>query len=451
MDLLSMKTFPSLEEMQMAIVEALDRKRRDIAREIADFQAVKEKELIALEQQLRAAAKKLIDQEHPRQGAEPEQNGEGSPLEKAGELDQGQDSIAVIAAGLDSRGEKDLADISTQFRQPNDLPNGIAASGGTEPAKWAPSSGAAESHEREVEFHGLFTPSYLPLLDGSTRKDKDWPGKPALKISIMPQGRRLSLRNSASVSSPASFPPSNISSSTSSPATRRFSTSAPREEASHQGKRSSNPDLSPTRLRSSLRNPTQPRSPKRVLFSIDDLVVSPSTSPEVQKRSNTAWKSRVPGIDNVPQGFEKLVAGKSTEAQVGGGSWDPSSNTASATNRSTMSTANRKPIVYTAGPYQKNPLGMTKPRPRKNGGDEIVSVGLDDDLFTFDEDIDLDLDPDEFKRIEEKPGAEGSAGSEEDDEGGSKDDPTAASSPHAGSLPIEIKWPATTTRRDRGK
>lgn len=93
----------------------------------------------------------------------------------------------------------------------------------------------------------------------------------------------------------------------------------------------------------------------------------------------------------------------------------------------------------------------TKARPRKSGGDEFVSVGLDDDMFTFDEDLDLDLDLDEFKSIEEK--REGLVSSEEDDErGGGKDhDPAAASSPHAGSLPIEIKWPATTTWRDRVK
>lgn len=433
-----MQTNDNVEEIQMALMDALDRKRRDIAREIAEFRAMKEKEFIAFEQQLRALEQKVVDREHPRQNAEPEQK-DKEPVEKVGQVDQGQDSIPVVGARLDSLGEKDLADESNQSRQPNDLPNGMAVSG-TKPAKWPPAFGAADLHEREVEFHGLFTPSYLPLLDGSIRKQKDWPGKPALKISIVPQGRRSSLRNSATVvssSSSASFPPSTISSSNSPITTRHFSTSAPREQASpQQGRRSSSSDPSIARLRSSLRNPTQPRSPKRVLFSIDNRVVSPSTSPEAQKR-NSASKSRASGMENVPRAFENVVAGKSKEPQVGG-SWDSSSATAATANRSTMSTANRKPIVYMASPYRIS-SGMTKPRPR-NGGDEFVSVGLEDDLFTFDEDLDLE----EFKSIE-KP--EGSAGSEEEDEG-SKDEPTA-SSPHAGSLPIEIKWP--TTRRDRGK
>ena len=430
----------------MAVVEALDRKGRDIAREIAEFRAMKEKEFIAFEQQLRAAEKKLVDQNYPQRNGQPEQISKESSLEKIGGFDQKQDLTAVVGAGLGSHRERHLADISNQFCQPNDLPNGVTASA-TQPAQRPPSFGAPESHEREVEFHGLFTPNYLPLLDGSTRKHRDWPGKPALKLSILP--RRSSLRNPATVSSPASFPPSTISSSNSPSTTRHFSTSAPREQASHPGRRSSNSDLSPTRLRSSLRNPTQPRSPKRVLFSIDNLVVSPSTSPEVQKRSTPVSSFRVPGIDNVPRGFENMVAGESKEPQAGGGSWDTSSATTSATNRSTMPiVANRKPIVYTSGPYPSSSGMTTKSGPRKNGGDEFVSVGLEDDLFTFDEDLDLDLELDEFKSIEEKP--EGSAGSEEDDEGGSKDDPTAASSPHAGSLPIEIKWPATTTRRDRG-
>ena len=448
MDLLGMKTFHNLEDMHLAVVEALDRKRIDIAREIAEFRAMKDKEFIAFEQQLRAAEKKLVDQEHSQKKKEPEQTGTRTLEKPEGVLDQGQDSIAVVEAGLDTRGARHLADGSNQVHQPKDLPNGTAASG-TQQAKWPTSLGAAESHEREVEFHGLFIPSYLPLLDGSTRKQKDWPGKPILKLSMLPQGRRTSLRNSATVSSPASFPPSTIFSSKSPPKSRQFSTSAPREQASRQGRRSSSSDLSPTRLRSSLRNPTQPRSPKRVLFSINNLVVSPSTSPEVEKRSTPVSKFQLPGIDNVPRGAEIVVAGKSKEPQLGGGSWDAGSAIGSATNRSTVpALAVRNPIVYTSGPYQ-NPSDIIKSRPRKGAGDEFVSVGLDDDLFTFDEDLNLDLDLDEFKSIEEIP--EGSAGSEED-EGGSKDvDPTAASSPHAGSLPIEIKWPATTTRRDRGK
>lgn len=446
MDLPGMKTFHNLEDMQLAVVEALDQKRRDIAREIAEFRAMKDKEFVGFEQQLRAAEKKLVDQEHIQKNAEPEQTGTES-LEKVGELDRGQELVAVVGAGLDTRGKEHLTDGSNQLRQPNSLPNGITDSG-TQRAQRPPSFGAADSHEREVEFHGLFTPSFLPLLDGSTRKQKDWPGKPALKLSILPQGRRSSLRNSATVSSPASFPPSIISSLDSPPKTRQFSTSAPREQALYQGRRSSNSDVSPTRLRSSLRNPTQPRSPKRVLFSIDNLVVAPSTSPEFQKRSPPASKFRVPGIDNVPRGFEIVAAGNTKEPQLSAGSWDTTSTTGSAMNQSSaMSIANRKPIVYSSSPYQNSSGMATKPRPRKIAGDEFVSVGLDDDLFTFDEDLDLDLD--EFKSIEEKP--ESSAGSEDDDEEGRNKyvDPMAASSPHAGSLPIEIKWPASTTRRDR--
>lgn len=423
----------------MAIVDALDRKRRDIAREIAEFRTLKEKEFIAFEQQLRAAERKFVNRDYPQQqNAEPEQKDVES-LEKVRDLDQGQDSIAVVGTGLDTRGERHLTDKSNRLPQPNDLPNGIVLSG-TEPAKWPPSVGPAESHEREDEFHGVFTPSYLPLLDGSTQKQKDWPGKPALKISIVPRGRRSSLRNSATGSSSASFPPSTMSASNSPPTTRHFSTSAPRQQASHPVRRSSSSDASAVRLRSSLRNPSQPRSPKRVLFSIDNLVVSPSTSPETQKKSTTASKGRVSGVDHVPRGFERVVAGKSKETQPRG-SWEGSpAATAAAMNRTTMSTANRTPITYPAGPYQSSSV-MTKPRGR-NRGDEFVSIGLEDDMFTFDEDLDLDELP-----SDEKP--EGSAGSEDDEEGSSKDEPIA-NSPHAGSLPIEIKWP-TTSRRDRIK
>lgn len=430
MDILGMETIPNTEGMEMAVVNALDQKRREIAREIAEFRAMKEKEFIAFERQLRAADKKAVAREYSQQNAKTEEGKKS--LENIGELGRGQGSIVVFGARLESFGRRSLADISNRVRQPTDLSYGNAISG-TEPAKWPTSFEATELHDREVEFQGLFTPSYLPLLDGSIRKQKDWPGKPALKISIQSDERRASLRNSATMSSPASFPPSIMTSSSSPPTTRSFSASAPREQASHHGRPSSGSDTSVACLRSSLRDPAHPRSPKRVLFSIDNLVVSPSTSPTAQQRS-TASKFRGPEIDNVPRGFEKTVAGKNKEAHLGG-SWDNSSATAFAKNQSTMSTANRKPIVYAAGSYQGS-SGIAKSRLR-DGGDEFVSVGLEDDLFTFDEDLDLV----ESKNVGK---TEGSAGSEEDDEG-TKGEPRA-SSPHAGSLPIEIKWP---TRRDR--
>lgn len=423
-------------QMETTIVNALDQKRRGIAHEITEFTAMKEKEFIAFEQQLRAAHQNTVNPEYSQQ--DPRTPNGNTSVEDMGRRGPDQGSFAVLETSFDSLRERFLANISNHNRQPTKLPNGNVSSA-NELAQEPPSFGATEIHEREVEFQGLFTPSYLPLLAGSSGTQKDWPSKPSLKISIQPQERTSSLRNSASMSAvSASFPPSAIAASDSPPITRSLSASVPGEQASHHDRPSppSPPsDTSGACLRSSLRDPSQPRSPKRVLFSIDNLVVSPSTSPKAQQRSS-APQIRLPGINNVPRGFENVAAGKSKEPHMGG-KWDHDSATAFATNRSTMATGNRKPNVHAAGSYQDS-LGMAKPRMR-SGEDEFMSIGLEDDMFTFDEDLDLE----EFQSSEKN---EGSAGSEEDDEG-SQGEPTP-SSPHAGSLPIEIKWPARRDRRN---
>ena len=219
--------------------------------------------------------------------------------------------------------------------------------------------------------------------------------------------------------------------------TRTLSASVPREQVLHHDRSSPPSDTSGACLRSSIRDPSQPPSPKRVLFSIDNLVVSPSTSPKAQQRSS-APQIREPGINNVPRGFEKVAAGKSKEQHLGG-KWDQDPAAAFATNRSTMATGNGKPNFHATGSYQDS-FGIAKPRLR-SGEDESTPIGLEDDMFTFDEDLDLE----EFKSSEKH---ESSAGSEEEDDDEGSQEEATPSSPHAGSLPIEIKWPARRNRRN---
>lgn len=75
----------------------------------------------------------------------------------------------------------------------------------------------------------------------------------------------------------------------------------------------------------------------------------------------------------------------------------------------------------------------------KGEDDDFESVTYEDDLFTFDEDVRLRV-PDDTEK--------GGNDFESEDEDGGKAKAITSSSPHAGSLPIEIKWPV---RRDLGR
>jgi hypothetical protein len=426
---------PSTENLETMIQNALDVKKKEIEREIADFKAAKEKEVIILEQRLRAADEETVKQEcsqHDSQHKKPNLISENS-----GRLGQQPDSSAVSREGarpaLDFIVEGSLANLSNQDR-PTGIVN-VNVDSGSESEGTSNNSGAAESHDRELEFQGLFTPSYLPLLDGSNQIQRGWPSKPSLKISIQTKEYRSSLRNSVSTfSSSATFPPSTFISPSSAPTNRNLSASVPREQAPPHGRATSGADATVACLRSSLRDPKQPRSPKRVLFAIDNTVVSPSTSPESQRRS-IAPQIQVPGIDNVPRGFENEAAGKGTLSHIGE-SWDDSSSTAFVKNRLTLPATNKKSNLYPVNP-SRGSFGTGNIQ-LQAGVDGPGWVGFDDDLFAFDEDLNL-------KEVTNSEKNEGSAGSEEEDEG-SKGEPTP-SSPHAGSLPIEIKWPTKRNGR----
>ena len=421
------------------IANALDRKRRDIEREIAEFTAMKEMEFIAFEKQLRAADMKTGDLEIALQKEKSDRDNVKS-LEGVERIDTGPGLIAGVRRSLDFLRQNSLVDISNQDRQHINLSNGNAV-GGNEPTVKPSSLGATESHEREKEFQGLFTPSFLPLLDGSSRKHKDWPNEPSRNLSIQPRASRLSLRLSAPMPSSASFPPSVTISSNSPPTTRSLSSSVPREAVSDHDQSASRSDVSAGCLRSSLRDPTQPRSPKRVLFSLDNVVVSPSTSPMAQKKT-AASQDGVSGTDDGPEVFETGATVQRKEESLNGGSWDTRSTAASTKQPSTVPAASKTSNAYTASSYQgSSGTGISTPHAR-NEADDSVSASLDeDDLFRFDE----DLDREEGQKPEE---IENSVASEDDE--ASKEDPppstTSPGSPHAGSLPIEIKWPA---RRDR--
>ncbi|KAL8749710.1 MAG: hypothetical protein Q9184_006700, partial [Pyrenodesmia sp. 2 TL-2023] len=320
-------------------------------------------------------------------------------------------------------------------------------------------------HEREVEFQGLFTPTYLPLLSGRHRDVVNGPvsegsvkddtvKKPTTALtqdavestnhstkpprSNVADSRRKVMQSSATTKPSATAPMSG-----SAPLTmadpHHLSSSDPRKISMSERRSSSRSDTSVSSLRSSLRDPKQPRSPKRVLFSIDDVVVSPTTSPAIQRMINASKKSD--SIDVV----SKLDA---SDSDIGKGddTLDPYAwrrDTAGQSSRSALTNipntnghsvnVGSKPPPH---PAAQIALGSTSPSMGGDGFEHIRRGEDDDDLFAFDEDI---------RYHNKDPQANDDVGADEellDDEIKNKNQGLPTNSPHAGSLPIEIRWPS---------
>ena len=361
-------------------------------REIADFKAEKEKDYIAFEQKLRAEGPDNYSQ---------------------------QESL-TLSEGKDV--EKRRQDLHEQHRW-----NQGKESDARKPSG---SLGGPLFHEREVEFQGLFTPSYLPLLDSAANRKKNEAHKPSLTLSIKPNVLAEHIPDSTpTLSSATPVSASTTSSSASLHTPGHTESRVPREISLSHRRSSSRSDTSITSLRSSLRNPTQPHSPKRVLFSIDNVVVSPSTSPLAQ-RSSSAPQAKPPVFEN-PQGSAKVAASKNRESYYGVSARNRADPYSQSTNPS------RIPSFHLAEGSSLKYAPTYRPRDHARssalaGGDDFEGVGSGDDLFAFDEDMDLG-------ELEHTPKDVGNMGSDEEED--DIKDTNPSSSPHAGSLPIEIRWP----------
>lgn len=157
----------------------------------------------------------------------------------------------------------------------------------------SPSSQSRGSHDRDVEFHGLFTPTYLPLLEEVERPQHLAPASPGpLPTSTGPAPAVLG-------SAPHSSDPANPE--TASVDCTHFSGRATSPDISHQRRRPSplrrgtNTSIDSTvsdtssvrtvksalrRLSSSSRQPDSPRDPRRVRFDFQGQQVLPSSSPQ---------------------------------------------------------------------------------------------------------------------------------------------------------------------------
>lgn len=455
------------------ITHALERKRVETDREIAEFIAIKEKEYVVFEKQLRIAHVENLTVGHVAND-----HSSAGP----GRLAQGLSSDAVIGSFLDSLGVRFSVGTSNYHHEATNLSPGKMTPGNIS-IKKRPSFNASEFHERELEFHGLFTPSYLPLLDSYSRKQRDWPKQASLNLLIHSNDRLISIRHSTSTSSAASFPPSAMSSGNSPLATNpSLSASVPREQLRFNGRSSSRSDLMVTALRSSLRDPKQPRLPKRVLFSLDNnILVAPSTSPIAQKKSSPTPPAQGPEINNVQRGFDKTATEKGKEPHMDGGSSSNSTAT-SAKNPSTSTPSPASPPAADPNGFQtRSTFRLINPLVGNEGVDLLRAYSHEDQLFPFDEEMTFDLDdgtpytlsthqtesetgtgtgPGEGKAEKTSPGgsedgddADDDAESKERERGVNKqgDEKETPGSPHAGSLPIEIKWPTTTLRDHRRK
>lgn len=407
--------------------DILDRKRRELEQEIVDFKNLKEDEYRAFERQykrLPLGSEKSVNsgyhdieqekQEPPDSQTASNLNGNTKPKETAEEASW--DGEHRHEGGFRKKDPQS----SNGFAMNNDDPQRTAGENAGALTK-------AQLHERELEFQGLFTPSFLPLLNGIGTVDAvasggvDSPNAVSVLSTLDPGDSKVT----ANMSTPSSLPKTHQHLSLSPLQPRPLSASVPRHPP-HKRRSSSRSDVSIASLRSSLRDPKQPRSPKRVLFSIGDKVVSPSTSPLMQRASSDS--NVMPS--KVPLGQSGIAPDKEEGVPDQGRAWDmfpwskQDSSSSSCGSAQVSSTLASRPM-YPGGSSNKPPY---------IGSDEFEHIDPDDELFSFDEDIgSIPANHGDEDATETPPV------SDEDED---LEEAMPTNSPHAGSLPIEIKWPS---------
>lgn len=406
----------------------LQQKREQLEQEIAEFARRKEDEYKSFEQQYLSG----IPNNDGFAG-----NGSGTP--RNGMNGKPRDQDHVVHENLTKR-STNVEDPALQPKA-GEIITGEGKVTGKETIRHTCSNGDAsgrkalsftQRHELEPELKALSTPMYLPLLDGHESRasvgcaqNRQHNG---VEQSISREQQRVLSNNhqtTPSLSSSATFPTDHVRSSGSPPSVRPLSASVPKKP-SHHRRSSSRSDISITSLRSSLRDPKQPRSPKRVLFSLDNGVVSPSTSP-IAKRSQPCQNVIPMETLSAPQPL-----GSSGPAAIGS-----SRNANNASASSNLLSIESSVNVIMDGETDSSSLffktpGIADASPTI-AGDDFEKIDAEDELFAFDEDINS-ADPDTQTQMN----MEDDIGSFEEEQ---DRQPLTASSPHAGSLPIEIKWP----------
>ena len=405
-----------------SISQVLQQKRAQLEQEIADFTSKKEDEFRSFEHQY------LQEFQHEL-GLTSKDNGVLHPGTNGQLLDRVRRAPKLalpLSSNLDRPSREDGDEIAITLDDEDSSNHTRAMPSVSKLPQYGEPLSFSQRHERESEFKGLFTPSYLPLLSTQGISSILENGE-RKRCSEDEQSASKSQQNTTSLSSSVTLSGPHVGFSPSSSPARPLSASVPKQPAHHR-RSSSRSDISLTSLRSSLRDPKQPRSPKRVLFSLDNIVVSPSTSP-VAQRSKIGEDSVHSTILNVPRPLGSFgpVAIEDLGSNLLNTLQDSKAQPASTFTDEGTKFGN---IVGASSSTKSAGIDGMSPI---IGGDDFETIDADEDLFTFDEDMNSgEVEVDANCKSEDDPGSD-------DDE--QNDEALIASSPHAGSLPIEIKWP----------
>ncbi|KAG8531417.1 uncharacterized protein KY384_003046 [Bacidia gigantensis] len=407
-----------------AVLGALDAKRKQLDQAIEDFKEQKEREYQKYERQLRQQAQNDHDSEKGSKerlghsGAHPL----STPEQQSRHRRQSSSDRRSARKGLSARQALDQA-----FRQSND------------------SVDIAKGDQYSREWEGVFTPEYLALIDGDGRQqpgssqNTERPDRP-------PEQSTLKASSFENI-----HPPLLPSFITTPIEDQAVSSSAPTQSPvkTHHRSDSANSNISISSLRSSMKDPKMPKSPKRVLFSIADGVVSPSTSPAHSRKLSSGGDDTIETPGSVGS---VLALGKRTgrdkkkknrrkergDSDRGRRSQDEVEDIGLGLNEERGFTnfgGGLTKSIATLQTKQTPVNGSIAAQASSSEDYEKIEKAEDDDLFAFDED--LTSSPSSRSAPEQVLTHDFS-----DDENDSHTkDPLTGTSPHAGSLPIEIKWP----------
>ena len=384
---------------ELSVKEALCRKRNSLDLEIEQFKALKESEFRAYEEELRRQTEGRLSSNVPVKDS-----GTGPTVERG---------FKPNGTGRPSATNQTTASFGIQQPSPRHtvLSQQLAA------ASQGPSKDSIpkfdEKHqgkkEREMELRSLF-PTFLPLLE-STRSNST------------PSPSLHSHRRSLSAQSNLSSSLTTLPSTTYGGHSPVQSSSAPRPSL---GDRRSSSSPTAGSLRSSLRQPKSPeqgpREAKHVLFSIDNVVMSPSSSPVLQRGRPGKKSKKSTAMANAQKG-PNVDKSKTTEAQE-------------AASIPPIDKSKPKPPTTSTTPHPRSYQELIEPTVTTSAESSSVDefgAGSDDPLF------DLEDDAKGAPPIEDDDGDFHQADRERmKDQAG---EANLAVNPHAGSLPIEIKWP----------
>ena len=393
------------------IDEALGRKKKQLESEIADFKADKEQEYKRYEMVV-------------RERLEARSNGQDAGQEDSSdEHKHDADDSKPKVKGAKAAKKQEVHRVSDSANKQSDTPSSPG------PSTTSSSDSKTLREDREKELRGIFTPSFLPLLEDSSKSSHRSHRKPS-PISGSHHRSRHSLPSplSFSLTLPATtYDPLN---SPSEPEATQPS-SAPRPSILDR-RSSSKSDTSPgASLRSSLRQPKSPeqlpRERKHVLFSIDNVVMSPSSSPIAHRSKTTSPDSESHGTSDDSIGkARKLKLDKS----------EPQLDFTPVPIKLPLAGSPTSPSLIKSYHTLIEPIVTTPPEELEQA-DLMPTRAEDDPLFAFDEETAPPLANDEdFEDISE-PDVE----SEDIDAAAAGIGPVV-DVPPVGSLPIEIKYPS---------